>query len=436
MSGWFRIGRGAGWLVVGVLAAGPPAAVAQDDAAVNSAVAKLDADWPLWRGPRGNNHAAAGASVPDAISREAIVWELNLPGRGHSSPIVVGDTIYLTTADKTATRQSVLAASTDGRVKWGKHLHTGNLPRENHPKNTEASPSIASDGESLFVSFYNDETIQLSRLDLDGEVVWTKTAGPYSPNQYKYGYAASPTLYRNGDQLLVIVVGDYDGAGAFLKAFDAADGSEVWAVKRPGMTTFSSPIVARCGGRDRVLISGGNQVASYDPATGEKQWANAEATTMATCGTMVWNDDLVFASGGYPDVQTVCLKADTGALVWENDVKCYEQSMLLHDGSVYAVADRGIAYCWDAATGERKWRERLGGDFSSSPVLVGDVVHVFNERGTGYAFDAKPDAFNLRSTHQIAEAVFATPAVVGNTMYLRVIVHENDRRQEKLIAVR
>ena len=393
-------------------------------------------EWPQWRGPTGDNHAAAGASVPDAITEDRIAWRVKLPGRGHSTPVVVGDGLYLTTADKAAGKQSVLAVTTDGTVKWGKHIHIGSLPTQNHAKNTEASPSIASDGESLFVSFFNDASIQLSKLTLDGEVAWTKTAGPYRPDQYQYGYAASPTLYRDGDRTLVIVVGDYDGGGSFLKALDAADGSEVWAVDRPGRITFSSPIVANCGGRDRLLLSGGDQVACHDPVTGETLWTNRDATTMATCGTMVWTDDRVYASGGYPKAQTVCLDAADGSLVWDNSVKCYEQSMLAVGDHVYAIADGGLAFCWDAATGKAAWRERLGGNFSSSPILVGDAIHIFDESGQGYCFTATPDRFDLRSKHRIADEVFASPVVVGNTMYLRVADREGGVRQESLLAIK
>ena len=147
----------------------------------------------------------------------------------------------------------------------------------------------------------------------------------------------------------------------------------------PRMPTisYSSPIVAHVAGRDQLLISGGKVVASYDPENGKPLWT-ADATTSATCGTMVWDGGLVFASGGYPDAETAAIAADgSGRVVWRNREKCYEQSMLAVDGYVYAVNDRGIAYCWKADDGTQMWQQRLGGGgaVSSSPILAGGNIY-------------------------------------------------------------
>lgn len=388
--------------------------------------------WWRWRGPFGNNHAAAGASVPNQVTSENTTQLAAIPGRGHSSPIVTDSSVYLTTADKTQGVQSVVAVSNNGGLRGVFPIHRGGLPRENHRKNTEASSTLAFDGERLFATFYNGGAIRLTCLTTDGQIQWQKTVGAYNPRQYKYGYAASPLLYRDS----VIVVGDFDGP-AFLAALDRRSGEVIWKTDRPRATSFSSPIVAHVAGRDQLLISGGKMVASYDPGNGRTLWQAAGATTMATCGTMVWDDQRVFASGGYPKSETVCVAADgTARMVWSNNVKCYEQSMLISDDHVYAVADNGIAYCWRASDGSTMWRERLDGPFSSSPVLVGDTIHVFNESGRGYAFKATPERFQQTGESQVADQIFATPAIVDDTMYLRVANGRAGDRQELLLAVR
>lgn len=387
--------------------------------------------WWGWRGPTLNNHAASGANAPSSLAADAIVWSLDIPGRGHSTPVVVGDSIFLTTADKDAGTQSVLAISRNGKGLWGKRIHSGGIPRENHPNNTEASPSLAYDGEALFASFYSSGGIQLTKLTTDGQILWQQEAGKYSPNQYKYGYAASPLVYRDA----IIINADFDGA-SFLTAMDRKTGRTIWKVARPGKISFSSPIVANIAGRDQLLLSGGEMVAAYDPADGKLLWKVDGATTMATCGTMVWDGNLVFASGGYPESETVGIAADgSGRVVWSNRTKCYEQSMIARDGYLYAVADSGVAYCWRCSDGNEMWKQRLGGKYSSSPLLVGDTIVVFSESGNGFAFAATPQGFQSRGENKIADEVFSSPIVVDDTLYLRA-AYKAGRRQERLLALR
>jgi outer membrane protein assembly factor BamB len=369
--------------------------------------------------------------VPDTITAEHIRWSTPVPGRGHSSPVIAGEQIFLTTADVKEGTQAVLSFNrSTGQANWTQVIHRGGLPTENHPKNTEASSTLAYDGESLFAVFYNASALVLTALSLDGEVRWQKNLGPYDPQLYKYGYASSPLLYKD----FVIVVGDYERQ-PFLVACNRSTGEEVWRGVRPLTMSFSSPIIAHTSGRDQLLLSGGNVVISYNPDSGEILW-RANATSMATCGTMVWNETMVFASGGFPKAETAGIRSDgSGEVVWRNNQKCYEQSMLVVNDYVYAVTDAGIAYCWRATDGETMWRERLGGAYSSSPILVGDVIHVFNEAGQGFAFRADPAQYVALGQSKFADDVFATPAVVGSTMFMRVARNEAGSRQEYLLAI-
>lgn len=387
--------------------------------------------WHTWRGPNGNNVAETGATIPDQLTADNIKWTSPVPGRGHSSPIVTEDHIYLTTADKSAGVQGVLAFErANGKQLWSQVVHRGGLPTENHAKNTEASSSVAFDGSNLFAVFYNTSALQLTSLTPTGKIRWQQNLGHYEPKRYKYGYAASPCIYQDK----VIVVGDYDGQ-PFLTARDLKTGRSVWRVERPVTISFSSPIVAKTSGRDQLLLSGAEKIMSYDPENGKLLW-ETPGTTFATCGTMVWDDERVYASGGYPKPETICVKSDgSGEVVWANNQKCYEQSMLIHEGFIYAVTDAGVAHCWRAVDGETMWRQRLGGDYSSSPVLVGNSIHVFNEQGSGFVFAPDPTGYRELGRNKLADDVFPTPSVIGNVMYHRFAKREAQGRKEYLVAI-
>ena len=237
-------------------------------------------------------------------------------------------------------------------------------------------------------------------------------------------------LYKS----FVLIAADYEGGG-WLAALDGKSGASKWQVPRSRQLSFSSPVVANVGGRDQLLISGTEQVASYDPNSGRQLWATP-ATTMATCGTMVWDGDLVFASGGYPKAETVCINAKNGQLVWRNDQQCYEQSMLAVDGHVYAVTDRGIAYCWRASDGTERWTSRLeGGAVSASPILANGNIYSANERGTMSVFKAQPSRFELVARNQLGDEAFATPSICDSRIYMRVASSTGDGRQETLYCL-
>ncbi|MCA8987926.1 MAG: PQQ-binding-like beta-propeller repeat protein, partial [Planctomycetaceae bacterium] len=258
-----------------------------------------------------------------------------------------------------------------------------------------------------------------------------RTLGAYARRLYEYGYAPSPAIYQNR----LIVSAEYE-LGGLIVAVDRKTGEEVWRHPRPNNLSFTSPIIANTGGRDQLLMSGAQQIVSINPQDGQLLWTT-NATTAATCGTMVWDNERVFASGGYPKPGTFCVAADgSGTVVWSNPQKCYEQSMLCVGGYIYAVTDGGVAYCWRATDGQEMWKERLAGPISSSPTLAGDVVHLFTEAGEHFAFRAIPEKCELLAREQVATDVFASPAIVGSVMYLRVGNQEaNGNRQEYLAAL-
>lgn len=387
-------------------------------------------DWKQWRGPLGNNTAEAGQEVPlEWGNGKNEIWKTAIPGRGHSSPIIFDNLVVVCTADESTQTQGVAAFDRrTGKPKWITPISQGGFPQI-HPKNTHASSTAATDGEHIYVVFNHHEKIEAAALDRSGKVKWKIDAGRFRPQAYEYGYASSPTIYGQ----TLIVSADCD-TGAWLRAFNLRDGSLAWNHERPLSLNWGSPIVAKLGGKDQLLLSGTTMIAAYNPTDGEQLWSTP-CLTMATCGTCIWDDEFVFASGGYPASETAAVRADGSGLVWKNKVKCYEQSMLITGGHVYAFSDQGIFYCWNAKTGEERWKERLRGPVSTSPLLVGDVIFATDEAGSTWAIRANPERFELLAQNQLGDSGFASMAVADNRLYIRTATGNGPQREETLYCI-
>lgn len=385
-------------------------------------------DWPWWRGPSRNGIAAKG-SVPTILSdTDNLVWKTAVPGRGHSSPIVVKDRVFLTTANVAEQTQSVIAfGRSSGQSIWQKEVNKGGFPAKNHAKNTEATPTIASDGERIFATFYHHDQVAAICLDFDGNIVWKKFVCRFRPRTYEYGYAPSPVIYQG----TVIISAEYDGESS-ITALDRKSGDQVWRAPRTTMITFSTVAIAHVAGKDQMLISGAQKVSSYDPANGKALWS-VDGTTFATCGTMVWDGDIVFASGGFPKKETIAVKADgSGSVLWTNSQKCYEQSMLAFEGFLYALDDNGVMFCWRGTDGKEMWKKRLTGPVSASPVMANGLIYWANELGTLYVFRPNPDHFDLVAENTVGTDSFPSPAICGGQIFLRVGNGSGAERQEWL----
>jgi outer membrane protein assembly factor BamB len=419
------------WLLLTVgLVTLPLAAPAQEKGVGDFPKLSATNDWPWWRGPQRNGVAVGKAPVEFGDNLN-VKWKTPVPGRGHSSPIVVGTRVFLTTADKEKQTHSVLCFDrATGQPLWQTDVNQGGFPANNHPKNTEATPSVACDGERIFVAFYNHNEVQLTALDLNGKQLWQKFAGKFFPQRYEYGYAPSPVLYRD----TVIVAAEWE-QNSYLAAFDRKTGAEAWRTDRPHSPSFSSPVVAHLAGQDQLLMTGDQKVTSYDPATGKLRWT-APGTASATCGTVVWEGDTVFASGGYPQSETVAIKADgSGQQLWKNNQKCYEQSMLATGGHLYALTDQGIVFCWRGSDGQEMWKKRLKGPVSSSPVLAGGLIYWANELGTHYVFKPNPSELEIVAENKLGSDSFASPAVCGGQMFHRAMTNFGGKRQEFLYCL-
>ncbi|MEZ6151390.1 MAG: PQQ-binding-like beta-propeller repeat protein [Pirellulaceae bacterium] len=388
-------------------------------------------DWPWWRGPTRDGQAGPTPLPTEFSDSQNVQWKSPVPGRGHSSPVVVGGQVYLTTADERSMVHSVVAFELNGGQQlWQQAVSQGGFPEKNHPKNTEASSTLAGDGERLYATFFHHQKIELVALDLAGQELWRVAAGPFNPKMFEYGYAPSPLLYGPN----VIVVAEYDGQ-SFMAAYDRLTGDEQWRTPRPRSISFSSPVVAHVAGRDQLFLSGQDKLCSYDPSNGQLLW-EAAGTTLATCGTAIWDDQAVYASGGFPKAETLGVRADgSKQVLWRNNQQCYEQSMILVDGCVYAFNDRGILYCWRASDGQQMWRERLEGPVSASPIYAGGHLYWANETGTVYVIKPSAEKMQLVATNRLGSEAFASPAVSGRRLLLRVASGKGEQRQEILYCI-
>lgn len=385
-------------------------------------------DWPSWRGP--NNDNIVELSHPTFTpSEENITWKSLIPGRGHGAPIVIGDQIFLQSADEEEETQNLLAFELkDGQPIWTTQLHSGNFDGSTHYDNTHASGTPACDGDRLFTTFLNDQSIWMSAVSLTGEQLWQTRCGRFVS---KHGYGSSPCLFGS----LVFVVADHE-EGGFIAAIHRETGDIIWKRPRSAADSNSSPIALELAGRAQLLVSGSIDEFSYDPKTGQPLWSfegqsNSAVATAVPCG------ELVLASNGFRGAETVCVRADGNAeVVWRQTMRCHIPSLLHVNGAVFAVSDDGVAFCVDLKSGKVHWKERLSSSFSASPLLIGETILACSERGHIVTFRASTKKYEQLGEFKYGDEIYASPIIAGDTVLLRSANTENDMRTENLRCFR
>lgn len=390
-------------------------------------------DWPWWRGPDRNGIAAADQTPPTRWSeQENVRWRVPVVGRGHGSPTVLGDRVFLATADSQRQVQLVLCWDrATGKPLWEAVVHEGGFenksPRSANERATLASSTVATDGERLFINFLNDSAVWTSALSLDGEILWQQRICDYLVHQ---GYGSSPAVYQH----LVIVSADNKAGGA-IAGLNRETGNVEWLRRRPAKPNYASPVILNVAGRDQLIFTGCDLVTSLDPLSGEELW-EIEGSTTECVTTAVTDGSHVFTSGGYPTNHISAVAADgSGQIVWQNNTRAYVPSMLQRNGYLFTTLDAGVASCFRCEDGEEVWKARLGGTFSSSPVMVGDLIYATNEEGVTTIFRVDPEKFVKVAENQLGESVFATPAICGSQIFMRVAHMEEGRRQEYLYCL-
>src|SRR5690348_2897412 len=254
-------------------------------------------DWPQWRGPRGDGTSTEKHLPTKWSDTENIRWKVDVPGIGHSSPIVVAGKIFLTTAlEKEQKRVLICFDRRDGKQLWQTVVLSAPLEGK-HQLNSYASATAASDGERVFVSFLEQPRIELICYDLGGKELWRKSPGEFHS---VHGFCSSPVIYKD----LVVLNCDQD-AEAWVVAYDRKTGEERWRTDRPNKTrSYCTPLIAELAGKTQMVLSGSKSVASYDPATGKQFWV-MDGPTEQFVASLVHTQGVLFVTGGFPQLHVL-----------------------------------------------------------------------------------------------------------------------------------
>ncbi len=401
-------------------------------------------NWPQWRGPLGTGVAPNADPPVEWSETKNVRWKVSLPGKGHSTPIVWGDRIFLTTAvpygEKLPPKHStapgthdgvpvtqrhefvVLAINRrDGKIVWQKTVNK-KLPHEGgHYTGSLASNSAVTDGEHVFASFGSHG---LYCLDMNGEVKWQKQFGEMQ-TKHGHGESISPALY--GDTL--VVNWDHDGP-CYVVAFDKRTGRQLWKVDRDEDTSWSSPIIIEHDDKPQLIVTGTNRVRGYDLANGKVIW-ECGGLSSNVVATPVFAEGMLFAGSSYEKRSLLAIRLDqtrgdiTGSdrVAWSRSRGTpYVPSPLLYGDSLYFLTHyQGILTRVTAQTGEdRPGPIRLGGigNVYASPVAAGRRVYVTDLDGNTMVLSHEDKPRELALNH-LNDVFAASAAIVGRELFLR-----------------
>lgn len=432
-------------LSIAVVCAGGPSATL--------AGALGEGNWPALRGADGRGISAETGLPTSWSATENIAWKIALPGRGHSSPIVWDDRIFVTTAvkgDEVAGHSAVKHTfngqpflhpdSTDatfkheyrllaidagsGKIVWNRLAAEMAPFDDRHRAGSFASPTAVTDGERVYAYF---GTPGLFAYDFDGELVWSAELGRMAT--LGMGVGTSPVLYDG----LVIVQADIEhGDDSFIAAFAADSGEEVWRVARPVEVSWTTPLLVEHEGRSELVTAGNQWLISYDPKSGRELW-RVKGLESNAIHRPLSHDDLVILTAGYPTkvVKAVRLGGEgdltgTDHVAWTyNKGTAYVTSNLSYDGLVYLTADNGVITCLDADTGEVVYeggRMPVPQRFFSSAVAYEGKFLMPGQDGEVFVIRAGPE-FEVLGTNSMGEQIWTTPAISSGRIYIRTLEH-------------
>lgn len=388
-------------------------------------------NWPCWRGPRGDG-TSEETSVPthwNGPAGENVAWKVEVPGTGHASPIVWQDRIFVVSCleDQQDRILSCFDRKT-GNVLWRRSVLRSPLEKKHH-LNSYASSTPASDGDAVYVTFLEGSSpgaadgarMAVAAYDFDGNQRWLVRPGPFSS---VHGYCSCPVLFEN----LVIVNGDHDG-DAYLVALDRTTGETVWKTPRENRTrSYSTPIIRRVDGRTQMVLCGSKSVASFDPRTGARHWV-IDGPTEQFVASMVFNGELLFLTAGFPEHHILAIRPDGHGNVTDTHIEwrttentSYVPSPIVVGDYFLVVSDEGIGSCYEARTGRRAWRQRLGPHYSASLVSAGGLAYFLSDEGVTTV--VRPgEKFAVMARNELGEECYASPAISQGHIYLRAKSH-------------
>jgi outer membrane protein assembly factor BamB len=430
--------------------------------------AAAQTNWPSFRGANADG-IAKGMTTPTVWSLEKsenVLWKTAIPGLGHSSPIIWGDRLFVTSAvngRKTAPLKVGLygdpASAEDndfqqwkifclnkktGEILWDKTAHEGVPKLKRHPKATHANCTMATDGANV-VAFFGSEGLYC--YDMEGHPRWQKNWGTLrtSPMIYndaplsegadlEWGFASSPIIYGNR----VFVQCDVLTNG-FVAALNLSDGKEIWRTRRDDTATWSTPTVLADGPRAQLVLNGWKHMGGYDLRTGEEIWQMSGGGDCPVPTPIVWQDLIFLMSAHGPRRPIYAVRTDaagdvslragasTNQYVAWSVLRggSYMQTPLIYAGYLYSCDLDGILSCYEPRTGKQIYKERLGtgGEgFTASPVASEGKLYFTSEQGA--VFVVKPGAdFTVLATNQMGEVCMATPAISGGALFFRTEKH-------------
>jgi outer membrane protein assembly factor BamB len=411
------------------------------------------ADWPQFRGPGGTG-VSEEKGLPDTWdSKTNILWTREVPGRGWSSPIVWQGRVILTSAVSAAGEEPpkkglymggekkeppadvhrYVVSCYDhatGRPLWERTVHEGKPSTPKHVKNTFASETPATDGESIYALFGN---VGLFALDLKGKTLWSKVWPPVR-TRMGWGLAASPVVHEGR----VYVVNDNEDR-SFIEALDAKKGDTIWRVERDEKSNWATPCIWRNEKRVEIVTAGTGKVRSYG-LDGKLLWEAGGMSSITIPTPFVKDGLLIVGSGFVMDSKQPIYAVRPGAsgditppgdgsrgefIAWHDGKAApYNPSMLAYGDHLYVLFDRGLISCHDVKTGKlvqsRKRIEQGAGEFTASPWAYEGKVFCLNEDGDTFVFEAGPKLELLRK-NSLGEMTCATPAISGGTLFIRTL---------------
>lgn len=408
------------------------------------------ANWPQWRGADGSGVSTEKNLPAQWSPTKNIKWKTPIAGRGHSSPIVWGKYVFLTTAiegeavagakaakhlidgkefvhpdsvgaDRKHTFKVVALNRESGKILWETTAWEGTPYDDRHRKSSYAASTPATDGKMVYAFF---GTEGLYAYDYNGKLAWKAQLGNLAT--LGMGTAASPVLY---DNLVILQCDEDNGDGSFIVAFDKKNGKEVWRTPRTKIqVSWSTPLLVRTPKRAELIASGTEHIISYDPATGKELWRHKGVESNAI-PSPVANSEMVYLVAGFPAKIAMAIKlGGSGDLTGTPNVPwkyakgtAYVPSPILYGDYLYLTTDRGILTAIDAKTGEVKYeggRIPIPATFTASPVAFEGKILMTSEDGDTFIVKAGPK-HEILGTNSIGEAVYASPAIADGHIYIR-----------------
>ena len=374
-------------------------------------------EWSRFRGPGGAGQSD-DATIPSEWTEQDYLWNVAIPGLGHSSPVLWGDKLFITSADPATGGQHILCLNAeDGETRWAKSFSSETY--EIHERNSFASGTPAVDADRLYVIWGTPTKITLTAMDHDGGELWQVDLGPYDSD---WGISASPILYED----LVIVAVQQFGK-SFVVALDRQSGDERWRADRPSRDSdYSTPSIYQPSDGPAQLIcnSGAAGIASIDPTDGTLNW-EIDVFEMRSVSSPIAVGDVIFGScgsGGGGNYVVAVRPGSDGRAPEEayrvTTAAPYVPTPVAAGDLVFLWSDGGVVTCIDAPTGEVHWRQRVGGNYSGSPIRVGKRIFAISDAGDVIVLAADAEYKQL-ARNPLGAPSRATPAVAGGRMFLR-----------------